>query len=329
LGIGGWQPIDAAFVAKNKYGDCKALSNYMVSLLKEAGIKAHYTVIYGGEDEVNTYSDFPANLFNHIVCCVPLKNDTVWLECTSQTTSAGYMGTFTGNRYALLIDDDGGHLVRTPAYGLNDNIKSRKIDAVIDEAGNLTAEINTHFSGISQERAHSLFHDANKDEQEKYFNNVINLPTYKVEKISYKETRNKIPAMDEYLKIVSGNYASITGKRLFIRPDIINVESKLPSDRPRQFGVVIPNSYKEIDSINISLPVGYKVEALPKNVAIENKFGKYAVTYKVSDNKIEMIRLQYHYAVQAPAAEYDDLVKFHDAMYKTDHNRIVFVKQGE
>jgi hypothetical protein len=42
LGIGGWQPLEASYVSIKKYGDCKALSNFMIALLKEAGITAKY-----------------------------------------------------------------------------------------------------------------------------------------------------------------------------------------------------------------------------------------------------------------------------------------------
>ena len=55
LGIGGWRPFEAAYVASKGYGDCKALSNYMYSLLKEAGILSYYTLVKAGagEEDIN------------------------------------------------------------------------------------------------------------------------------------------------------------------------------------------------------------------------------------------------------------------------------------
>ncbi|HEY4148413.1 MAG TPA: transglutaminase-like domain-containing protein [Chitinophagaceae bacterium] len=48
LGIGGWQPFDAAYVYNKRYGDCKALSNYMVAMLREIGISGNSVLIRGG-----------------------------------------------------------------------------------------------------------------------------------------------------------------------------------------------------------------------------------------------------------------------------------------
>src|SRR5436190_7988316 len=133
LGIGGWQPFDATYVATKGYGDCKALSNYMYSILKEAGITSYYTLIKAGRNGEYITDDFPSQQFNHVILCVPVKKDTVWLECTDQTLPAGYLGDFTCNRYALLINENGGNLVRTPKYGLTDNVEVRRAEAVLSD----------------------------------------------------------------------------------------------------------------------------------------------------------------------------------------------------
>jgi hypothetical protein len=112
LGIGGWQPFDANYVASKKYGDCKALSNYMYALLKEAGIPSYYALIEAGDDEDDIMTDFPSPQFNHATLCVPVGKDSVWLECTSQTKPMGYIGGFTGNRHALLICNNDSRLLQ-------------------------------------------------------------------------------------------------------------------------------------------------------------------------------------------------------------------------
>ena len=238
------------------------------------------------------------------------------------------MGSFTGNRKALLIGSNGGYVVSTPAYRSTDNLQLRKVDAIIDAEGNLDANVHTSFTGEQEELQHALMYEANKEQREKYLNKAINLPTYKVEKSNYTEEKSRIPLIREDLHITSPNYAAITGKRLFVKPNLFNKTStKLSKDSVRQYNIAIKSSYKDVDTIVIKVPAGYTLEALPKDIALESKFGKYSISFKVADNTIMMLRTSEVSAITLPATDYLDLVKYYDAMYKADYSQIVFVKK--
>jgi hypothetical protein len=327
LGIGGWQPFEASYVAENKYGDCKALSNYMIALLKEAGITGKYVEIYGGKTPPNFIEDFTFSQSNHVISCVPLNKDTIWLECTSQTGAPGYMGSFTGNRKAILIDETGGHIVQTPVYKVADNIQVRVVKAVADDQGNLTAEINNSYTGLQQDFAHSLMHQASKEEREEYLNKMFNLPTYQVVKSNYVEHKNIVPSVDEYLQILLNSYVTITGKRLFIAPNLFggSIEKLLP-DTARQYDYVVKDPYRDIDSVEIKIPTGYKTESVPKDISVQNKFGKYTSTIKVLDNKIVYYRHMEQNSGRFPAKEYNELVQFYQQISKADRSKVVLVK---
>jgi hypothetical protein len=80
----------------------------MYSLLNAVNIKAYWAIIRAGVNEYPADPGFPNNSFNHEILCIPFKNDTTWLECTSTTQPFGKLGSFTENRNALLITEDGG-----------------------------------------------------------------------------------------------------------------------------------------------------------------------------------------------------------------------------
>ena len=151
LGIGGWQSMKAEDVATKGYGDCKALSNYTIALLKSQNIKAYPVLIYAGDINNLFFEDFPDPSFNHEFVCVPMPKDTLWLECTSQTNAAGYIGDFTGNRKGLLIKENSSELVNTKFYLPEQNLQSRKAEIKMDENGNIFAKYQAEYSGIQQE----------------------------------------------------------------------------------------------------------------------------------------------------------------------------------
>jgi transglutaminase-like putative cysteine protease len=328
LGIGGWQTFDAAYVATKGYGDCKALSNYMYSLLKEAGIKSYYTLIKAGEKSNAILSDFPSNQFNHIIVCVPQPTDTVWLECTSQTLPAGYLSGFTSNRDALLVDESGGKLVHTPVYKKTDNLQIRKITAKVNEEGQLSASIKTTYKAQQQDDLHGMLNAISKERVAEILKAQLNLPSYDITSFDYSDEKGTLPAINEMLELTANNYCATSGKRLFVTPNILNKSSsKITNAATRKFDIKLPYGFIDIDSVEISIPAGYKPESVPGNVSIGSKFGTYNAMVKISGGKIMYVRNLQRNSGRYPAADAVELAGFFSQIYTADRAKLVFVKE--
>ena len=87
----------------------------MKSALATVGIESYYTLIYGDSKPIKIDQRIPSQQFNHVILCVPLEQDTVWLENTSSSSPFNYLGVFTQNRKGLLVNGDKSELVNTPA----------------------------------------------------------------------------------------------------------------------------------------------------------------------------------------------------------------------
>jgi hypothetical protein len=271
--------------------------------------------------------DFPAQQFNHVILSVPLVKDTVWLECTDQTLPAGYLSGFTCNRYALMVDEDGGHLVKTPAYNFNDNLQVRKVSATVDESGKLNANIETQYTGMQQDDLFGMINTHSKKEQLEYLKKEIDLPTYDITSFDYKTVRSRVPAIDEKLNVVAENYAQVSGKRLFIQPNLLSKSRLKLIDEERQHDIDLIFEYRDIDTVEIAIPAGFVPEAMPQPVTFTNKFAQYKINYKVDGNKVLLTRLFERKAGRFPKSDYKELVKMYADMYKADRGKIVLIKK--
>jgi hypothetical protein len=328
LGIGGWQTFDATYVAKKGYGDCKALTNYMYSLLKAANIKSYYTLVNSGVGEHDFPDDFPSSRFDHVILCIPMQKDTMWLECTSQTDPPGYMGEFTGNRKALLVGEEGGVVVSTPRYGIKENLLVRSITGKINASGALEMDIHTKYGGTQQDELSSLVDHYSKEKIKKYLQEELELATYDVNDFKYEETKSILPELNEHLNITVEGYATSTGKRLFITPNILNRwHRRIEADTARTVDIVFFSEWHDEDNYEIEIPEGYQLEAATADVNFKSRFGSYSVSSKLVGNKIIYHRKMEHYAGRFPVSSQSELVQFYADVYKADRGRMVLVKK--
>ncbi|MFT2010053.1 DUF3857 domain-containing protein [Pontibacter sp. 13R65] len=327
LGIGGWQPFEASYVDAKGYGDCKGLSNYTKALLKAVDIDSYYTLIYGGSNGPELIKDFPSSQFNHVVLCVPMANDTIWLECTDQTNAVGYAGSFTGDRNALLITPEGGKLVRTPKYSATDNAQKRSIFVKLDEKGNGAAKVTTLYSGIQHESRENVISSYKPEEQRKWLYQQVNLPAFEINSFVFDLKKSKVPEVTEKMELSLTKCVTISGKRLFLTPNLMTKWDHVPNTvENRKSEVVRSMSFLDVDTVEYQLPPGYALESKPQDIEINSDFGVYQAQTKIDGNNVLYIRKLQMEKGRFPADKYPSLITFMNNVLKADKQQVVFVK---
>jgi transglutaminase-like putative cysteine protease len=329
LGIGGFQPFEASVVDKTGYGDCKALSNYMVAILREAGVKSNYALITAGESAPKLDVDFPSSQFNHAIVCVPNKGDTLWLECTSQINPFGYMGTFTGDRKALLITESGAKIVNTIRYTAEQNLQSRSADVFIDLAGDATAKVKTTYQGLQYENNDLNFTVADQhDGQKKWVQKNTSIPSFDISSFTIVNKKDKIPAAIVNVDLTLKRLANVSGKRIFITPNLMNRSSYVPEKvEARKTNVVRRMAYTDVDTIRYHIPEGIYPEFLPQPVSLKTRFGEYDNSFKIDGGNLLYIRRVKMKKGEFPPESYNELIEFFKNINKADNTKIVFISK--
>jgi hypothetical protein len=324
LGIGGWQPMPAEEVSQKGFGDCKALSNYTMALLKAVGVKSYYTLVKAGRNE-DINPKFVSNQFNHIILCVPQPNDTIWLECTDQNSPFNFLGTFTTDRNVLLITEQGGVLAKTPAFKKEDNIIRNTGTISINKLASISnADIQTFSSGLFFEYSQAAYSQKSQEGIKKSLNQRLDILSFDVDEASFSMDKSEKPsAMLDY-KLNIRNFGVENANRLFFTPSL-SKEDFLLND---PFRISVSESIVESDSLTYVIPYGYQVEYIPNNTDVETKFGSYKFQLVAEGNKIVFIRTFAVNRGNYPLGDFDEFHSFINSVASKDRERVVLRKRG-
>jgi transglutaminase-like putative cysteine protease len=329
LGIGGWQPFDAMYVHDHGYGDCKALSNYMVSLLQTVGITSYSVWINNGSHRLPLINEFPSDQFNHVIVCIPLEKETVWLECTSQNRLAGNIGWTNENRQALMLTPEGGVIVSAPKSSFDQNIIQKKIEVVFS---NSTASINgfIKWSGDEQNEVRGIIKEEVPKEQEKWILESFQVPDVKIKNYSFGINNDSTNQVNLKLNLTLPKYATISGSRIFFNPNLMERRTYVPKEVSERLSPVrFSYPYHDIDSIVYKIPQGYRVEAFPNEMNLSASFGSFSSRVsKNGDDKILYIRSLEVKDYEIPAGNYNEYRKFFSDVVKADRSQVVLVKDN-
>lgn len=323
---GGMKPFPASYVAANKYGDCKALTNYLRTILKELDIKANYTNIHAGDIIKNIDKDFPAQQFNHVILSIPMEKDTLWLDCTSDGPF-NYAGTFIQNREAFVIDGENSYFVKTPPLRNDDVKESRKIMITPGSDGKVNARFTNTCQGSSFESLQALtqiFSGTDKEKRIKrhFIQEGFDLISYSIIKTSRD---SKMIALDYMAE--SKNFIKQYGNEFLLNTislDIPVFEKPAVRKYPVQFNYPV----NKTDTIEYRIPEGYSIKKIPASMNLSCKYGTYTSEYSFSGDCIKAIKNLIIHAGLIPHEEYEAFYTFINDAGMNEKEKYILLNQS-
>jgi hypothetical protein len=323
---GGLKPYPASYVAQNKYGDCKALTNYIRALLEVAGIESFYTLIKAGGPKTIIDKDFPSQQFNHAILCVPDGKDTIWLDAAS-ASPFNYTGTFIQDRDACIITKNSTHFTRTPALTLRDVKNVLKAEFFCNDFSKVQAKFTNYCRGELYEKLKSIIHLVDNGKKEELFANNFIGKGYRLIDLQLSD-----PVRDS--ACVNYSYSALAfGKYKFYGNDLI-VEV-LPFSIPemekpeiRKLPVQIDYPVYMSDTLIYHIPGDYKVINLPVDNKLDSKFGKYEIISQIKDGTIIIIKTYWLFKGEVQPDSYPDFYHFLNNVRTSELNARIYANNN-
>lgn len=294
LGIGGWKPFAASFVDTKKYGDCKALVNYMQAALSVVGIRSYPVINHYGTLSLPVEKDFPINAFNHAILCIPQPRDSIWLECTSTVSGVicdfGELYAETKDHPALLVTENGGELVRTPAARPGDNTTASKSIIDLEKDGSALVHTSMKTTGEMKYVAyHYLYNASDEDKREFIFDGMKfkQADSLTIDQGDKFENPFRFNLQLKYSQLPDFT----TGSKLFIGSRLQRIYNEdIPEDTARRQDYYFDYPYDKTDTTELHYPAGFQAESLPENKHFETPYTSYASSY-ILDSANRTIRI--------------------------------------
>jgi len=290
IATGGMKPYPASYVAKNKYGDCKALSHYFKSILNYVGINSYYTSIHLNKNIKHIFDDFPAQQFNHAIIYIPRpieEGGDLWVDCTSKQ-AFNYLGTQLQNRITFVIDKDKSKLIKTPSLEPEDVKESRRYN--INYSKDSSSLMSHHIlRGPSYELLHSLDNQLSETRKKQYISHHFGNNNFEITKYEIIQKNRNTPILDLHIKGKHDRIYKNYGGDIVIE----NIPFTIPYfEKPtkRQNPVIIEYPIYFVDTIIYQKPEGYILDALKEDVIIKTPYGEYQYKLQVLDNTIVAIK---------------------------------------
>jgi Domain of Unknown Function with PDB structure (DUF3857) len=345
VGIGGLKPHPAADVFSHRYGDCKDKATVLSTMLAQIGVKSYYMPIH---DERGIYTDKtpPNRGFDHVILAIQLPDASyakplpavydhpklghlLIFDPTNELVPLGQLPYYEQDSFALLVTDNGGELIHLPVSSPETNLLKRTARVKLLADGSLEGEVEEIYTGYRAALARQYWKDATEKDRKKILERVLgaSLGSFQVEDITVSNADDLEKDLTLSYKFTVDRYAKNAGPLLLIRPRVVGeYAGDLDSTKPRHYGYEIRAPYWTSETVEITLPEGYKVDELPASAKSSLAFAEYNSKTEDAGNVLRYTRDYKVTTTLIPVEKVDQLKSLFGEITMDEKNMAVLKK---
>lgn len=320
LGIGGLSPFPNSYVETRSYGDCKALSNYMIGMLDAVGIKAYHTILFADNAPIDIDEEMMYQQGNHMIVYVPLKEEDIWVEATSQSLSFNLLGDMSSNRKVYIFDEHGGKIIPSQTLNHTNNILTTKGRIEITSDGKAKITLHEISDGLFYADNSAVKSYVKKDQMEYFRRKFPVLAQPKIDQIEFKDHWDK-SSFETILEVTSDNFAKKQGNHLIFNLIPGNNETTtLKKAKTRVHDFHISRGYTDKMSFEIIVPSTIKGKIQFEPIHIVTEFGSYDLKIEQkTENTYLLTRTYQQIKGNYDSTKFNDYVEFRRQVAANDN----------
>jgi hypothetical protein len=345
IGIGGYQPHQAADVFKYKYGDCKDKANLLISMLNKIGVRS-FPALVGTRGDVEADPKIPTlTTFDHMIVALPVseslrpaverlpaydaQSKLLWMDPTSEVDPLGELPEMDQGVFALVAYPDHGSLLRIPEAPLESNGAQYSAHVRLQPDGMGLAEVELKYMGANNARAHYFYRGRSNAEILKVFEarvtNYVNDARFQRASISgVEDSRQQVQEKYSF----SGDFSSASsGDTWFFQPLFLSgIDNAEFGPRPRKLPLDFGTPRRFRGEYTLELPTGMRLERIPEKVLIKSDFGELDVEYAMDGNVLRAKLTLSYTQSRIPPEQYPAFRDFRNSCLRAERQRLRLVK---
>lgn len=344
IGIGGYQPHNAADIFRNQYGDCKDKVTLMRALLESVGIHATWVLV----DTERGYVDprVPSAFGNHAIAAIELPpgysnpalqsvvttrsgKHYLIFDPTNEWVPLGQLPPYEQGGYGILSDGAGSQLVELPSITPDANYTDQIIHATLQPTGALDVDVAEKRFGEDAVRTRRVFAQASQKDQHDLIERRLRTanPSIALRQIAAAHAIDLNQPLELNYSFQVTGYAREAGDLLLVRPNVFGSDAWSLPREPRQWPIDLGSIQRRTQHVDITLPPGYVADELPDPVNLDTDFASYHSAVTADATSLHYTRTYTVKQLQLDAARYDDVRKFSERVAYDEASSAVLKKK--